>query len=111
MAASRPQHSTTPALSTPDPSRSAVRAPSAPAAPAGSFADLGVPAALCRVLAAAGITHPFPIQSATMATRSPGATCSAAAVRARARRSPSCSRSSPGSRRPAGPASRSGRAR
>ena len=31
-----------------------------------SFADLGVPAVLCRVLADQGITAPFPIQAATM---------------------------------------------
>jgi superfamily II DNA/RNA helicase len=35
--------------------------------PAQTFAGLGVPAALCRVLDDAGITRPFPIQSATLA--------------------------------------------
>ncbi|MFM7045850.1 MAG: DEAD/DEAH box helicase [Ilumatobacteraceae bacterium] len=37
-----------------------------PTSPAPGFADLGVPAALCDVLAADGITAPFPIQSATL---------------------------------------------
>ena len=31
-----------------------------------SFADLGVPATLCRALVASGIDHPFPVQSATL---------------------------------------------
>ena len=34
--------------------------------PALGFADLGVPAELCDVLAAGGIDTPFPIQSATL---------------------------------------------
>lgn len=37
-----------------------------PATSARSFADLGVPAALNRVLAENGITEPFPIQAATL---------------------------------------------
>ena len=47
MAARRPQHTPTAAV------------PS-------SFADLGLPAALTRALAAAGITEPRPIQAATL---------------------------------------------
>ena len=31
-----------------------------------TFADLGVPASMCRALAAHGITTPFPIQAATL---------------------------------------------
>src|SRR5689334_2081097 len=50
MAARRPHHPTSPA----------------PAAGPASFAGLGVPAALTRVLAAAGITEPLPIQAATL---------------------------------------------
>jgi len=46
---------------------STVRAAAAaPAAAGASFADLGVPAPLVRVLAEAGITTPFPIQTATL---------------------------------------------
>lgn len=45
----------------------AAPAPNAPAPThAPSFADLGVPAALCDVLARTGITEPFPIQAATL---------------------------------------------
>ncbi|MEI8051319.1 MAG: DEAD/DEAH box helicase [Actinomycetes bacterium] len=40
--------------------------PSTPVDLTASFADLGVPAALCELLAAEGISHPFPIQAATM---------------------------------------------
>ncbi|MGH9078393.1 MAG: DEAD/DEAH box helicase, partial [Acidimicrobiales bacterium] len=34
--------------------------------PSPTFADLGVPAALCAVLAERGVLHPFPIQAATL---------------------------------------------
>ncbi len=37
-----------------------------PSPPATTFADLGVPATLTRVLATAGVTTPFPIQAATL---------------------------------------------
>jgi superfamily II DNA/RNA helicase len=37
-----------------------------PSLPSRTFADLGVPEPLIKVLAAAGITEPFPIQSATL---------------------------------------------
>ncbi|WP_055566862.1 DEAD/DEAH box helicase [Streptomyces atriruber] len=37
-----------------------------PAAPASSFADLGLPAALLRTLDGLGVTEPFPIQAATL---------------------------------------------
>ncbi len=46
----------------------AVRRPAAdssPATPAATFADLGVPSPLIAALATAGITAPFPIQTAT----------------------------------------------
>ena len=55
MAASRPQN-IVPTTSIPNPAT----------APGPTFADLGVPAPLCRVLTDAGITAPFPIQSATL---------------------------------------------
>ncbi len=38
----------------------------APTSPILSFAELGVPKALCETLAASGITTPFPIQAATL---------------------------------------------
>jgi superfamily II DNA/RNA helicase len=44
----------------------ARRPRSTPTPPATTFADLGVPAVLTRVLAAAGVTTPFPIQAATL---------------------------------------------
>jgi superfamily II DNA/RNA helicase len=56
MAARRPL--TTPAHR-PTPSSASARVPS-------TFAELGVPAALTRALAAQGITAPFPIQAATL---------------------------------------------
>ena len=60
-----------------------------------SFADLGVPARPVRGPARRrGITEPFPIQAATSPTRSPGATSAGGPRPARARRSPSASRSS-----------------
>ena len=37
-----------------------------PAPAAGGFAALGVPESLCRILATAGVTEPFPIQTATI---------------------------------------------
>ena len=40
--------------------------PTVPTASPGTFDDLGVPAALIAVLAAHGITEPFPIQTATI---------------------------------------------
>jgi superfamily II DNA/RNA helicase len=46
--------------------RTAPAASAAPAAPAASFAELGVPPKLVAVLAAEGITAPFPIQAATL---------------------------------------------
>ena len=59
------------ASAAPAPAAPAAPAPAAPAAaPAAdaptSFAGLGVPAQLVAVLTAAGITEPFPIQSATL---------------------------------------------
>ena len=57
MAARRP-HSTSPSSSAP--------ATSPAADPGATFADLGVADALSRVLAAGGITQPFPIQAATL---------------------------------------------
>jgi superfamily II DNA/RNA helicase len=51
----------TPATETP-----AAETPAAEQAPVQSFADLGVPAELVRVLSREGITTPFEIQSATM---------------------------------------------
>jgi superfamily II DNA/RNA helicase len=55
------------ASDTPTPSSAEAPVP-APAQAAGptTFAALGVPAALTRVLAADGITTPFPIQTATL---------------------------------------------
>jgi superfamily II DNA/RNA helicase len=52
MAARRPHHT----APSPAPTR----------APATTFAELGVPDALVRVLAGAGVTQPFPIQAATV---------------------------------------------
>ncbi len=60
MAASRPRAMTMP-TSTANPVDSA-----APAAKTTMFIDLGVPAVLVDALAAAGITSPFPIQTATL---------------------------------------------
>jgi hypothetical protein len=64
-----------------------------------SFIDLGVPARLVAVLAARDITHPFPIQTATLPDALGGATLSARAGPDPARRTPSCCHSSPGSAR------------
>jgi len=61
MAARRPQ---TPASRTPS-TKPNTGAPTTDARP-GGFAELGVPQPLVRALAEAGITHPFPIQSATL---------------------------------------------
>src|SRR3954470_11156369 len=64
MAARRPHK---PASRTPSTSTSTARPARADAVDAAaSFADLGVPSALVRALADAGITQPFPIQSATL---------------------------------------------
>ncbi len=53
------------ATSTPSPATAPAPAAATAAAPT-TFAALGVPAALTRVLAADGITTPFPIQTATL---------------------------------------------
>jgi superfamily II DNA/RNA helicase len=57
MAAGRPARST---------SSKPASTPPASAAPAATFAELGVPQALTDLLAADGITAPFPIQAATL---------------------------------------------
>ena len=51
----------TPVVETPEPEITA-----APAAPVATFADLGLPAEIVRVLSREGITTPFEIQSATV---------------------------------------------
>jgi superfamily II DNA/RNA helicase len=75
MAARRPARSTTPTRTTrpAGPASASVAAlaakPAAAAVPAGppkTFAELGVPSALTDLLAAEGITAPFPIQAATL---------------------------------------------
>ena len=50
------------------------------AMPATTFSDLGLPAALVDVLAAEGITAPFPIQQATLPDSLAGLTLSAHGV-------------------------------
>ncbi|HTJ67618.1 MAG TPA: DEAD/DEAH box helicase [Actinospica sp.] len=45
---------------------SVAESPASPAAPGATFAELGVPRALTELLAAEGITAPFPIQAATL---------------------------------------------
>ncbi len=44
----------------------AARRPTRTPSPPSTFADLGVPAPLTRVLAAAGVVQPFPIQTAAL---------------------------------------------
>jgi len=69
MAARRPARSTTPtAAARPAASRPAATkaAPAAAPAPTATFAELGVPKVLTDLLAAEGITAPFPIQAATL---------------------------------------------
>ncbi|MET7397280.1 DEAD/DEAH box helicase [Dactylosporangium sp. NPDC005572] len=67
MAARRPRKTTSsgPSTATGASSSTGASSPSASADGLG-FADLGVPAALVRVLAAAGVDRPFPIQAATL---------------------------------------------
>ncbi|HWG26223.1 DEAD/DEAH box helicase [Actinospica sp.] len=73
MAVRRPARSTTPTstpTSDPTPDRASKPAstskPASNPAPTRTFAELGVPAALTELLAADGITTPFPIQAASL---------------------------------------------
>ena len=68
MAARRPARSTTPTTSrTVSPKAAPASSPApAPDAPVKTVAELGVPSALTELLAAEGITAPFPIQAATL---------------------------------------------